>query len=86
MGDEELGSIGVGTRVCHRKNAGFVMAMAGVKFVGKSIAWPPRTCPSGVATLCHEVSDNTVKNGAVVETLVGEEDEIIDGIWNFISE
>ena len=86
MGDEELRAIGVGTSVSHREDAGFAVFQTGAEFVSEGIARSSATGAGRVASLSHEIFDNTVENGVVIVAFTRQEDKIVDGIWSFISE
>src|SRR6185437_6226752 len=80
--DEELGSGGI-----ERAGAGHGEGAAFVLFVGELVHdFVARSAGAGlgigvgVAALDHEAGDDAVERGAVVETLAGEGDEIIDGV------
>ena len=86
MGDEELGAVGAGSGVCHREDAGRVVPEVGVKFVVEAVAGAARARASGVAALGHEVGDDAVEGGVVVEAFAGEEDEVVDGVGGIVGE
>ena len=65
-GDEELAVISVRPRIRHRKDASLIMAQAGRKFVGKSIARVAFCRLVGIAALNHETRHNAVPLQTVI--------------------
>ncbi len=80
IGNEELAAVGVWTSICHRQHTYFVMLeFKRTGFVAELIAGTARACASWVAALHHEALDDTVEGGAIVESLAGKEDKVVDG-------
>ena len=69
MHDEELGTVGVRTRVGHSNGATEILASE--RFVGKFVSWPAGTGTSRVTALDHEAVNGAVKDGVVVEVVFG---------------
>jgi hypothetical protein len=53
------------------------------ELVGEAVAGTAAAGAGGVAALDHEVGDDAVEDGAVVELVAGEEDEVADGVRRF---
>ena len=83
MGQEKLGSIGVRTRICHRKNARFIVLERGVELVTEGKAGTATTGTSGVASLSHEIWNHPVENCVVVIALTCQENKIVNRIGHF---
>ncbi len=67
-GDEELRAVGVRARVRHRQDARLVELAAALELVRRRCSpGRPRPVPVRVAALDHEVGDDAVELGAVVE-------------------
>ena len=71
--NEELRSIGVRPRICHRHHARLVVQQIGMELIPKPVSGPPGTCSRRIATLCHEAFDDAVEHGAVIESLARQE-------------
>src|SRR5581483_1489941 len=81
VGDEELAAVGVRPGVGHGEAAALMLAVfAGGEFVGKAIPRPAATGAGGVSTLHHEIRDHAMKLCAIVKSIFGEEDEVVDGV------
>lgn len=78
VGDEELAAICARASICHRERASFVLVRIAAGFVLEGVAWAAATCASGVAPLNDEVADHTVEAHAVIVTLAGKKDEVVD--------
>ena len=78
MRDEELRAVGVRTGVGHGQNAALV-AKAVVGFVFEAVARAAATDALRAAALDHEIGDDAVEVQAVVETALGQIDEVGDG-------
>src|SRR3989344_6878332 len=85
--DEKLAAVGIGTRIRHRDSADYIVIVVAY-LVGKFVAWIP-CAPvrhrgvafrKRVAALNHEILDDAVEFGAVVESRSGELHKIGDGI------
>src|SRR5690606_40097044 len=76
--DEELAAGGVAAVVGHRHDPRLVHEVVAGPFVGDAVAGPAGADGLGVAALDHEVRDDAVEHGAVVEALAGEEHERLD--------
>ena len=75
-----------GAGVGHREHAGLVVAQLGMELVGETVA---RTAGAGagrIAALRHEVLDHPVEDRAIVKSLAGQEDEIVDRARRLIGE
>src|ERR1700761_5938341 len=75
FGDEELGAIGAaaggaGAGVCHGEEAGLIEGEAGVDLVLEEVAGIAGTVAGAIAALDHELRDDAVEGGAVIEGLV----------------
>ena len=67
-GDEELAAVGVGAGVGHGELARLLEAVFGAAgFVGELVAGAAHAGAFGVAALDHELGDDAVEDGAVVE-------------------
>src|SRR5260370_11466465 len=67
-GDKKLRAIGAGTGIGHGQLAFLVKAMRrALGFVLKFVAGAAHAGAAGVATLDHEVGDDAMKDGSVVE-------------------
>ena len=75
MGDEELGSVGVGSGVGHGEDAGLVVTTVGLALALELVAGASGAGASGAAALDHEVGDDAVKFQAVVVAAGGEAEE-----------
>ena len=68
--DEELAAVGAASAalsgVCHRQDAGRVVAQAGVEFVVELVAGAAAAGAVGIAALRHKAGDYAVKGYAVV--------------------
>src|SRR5665213_2071130 len=94
--DEELRTVGVGAGVGHGELAGFLEVLGGgLGFVRELVAGAAHAGAFGVAALDHEVGDDAVEDGAVVELVallaaagpflcaLGEGDEVGDRFRGF---
>lgn len=86
MGNEELGAIGVWTRVCHGKYTWFIMAQAAVKLVFELVTGSTHASSGRIATLGHEVIDDTVEDGVIIKAFVSQEYEIVYCVGHFAGE
>src|SRR3984957_1827529 len=67
-GDEELAAVGVGAGVRHGELSFFLEAMFGaLGFVGELVAGAAHAGAFGVAALDHELRDDAVEDGSVIE-------------------
>ena len=57
-----------------------------MELICEAIARTAATGAGGVAALDHEIGDHAVEDGAIVETLARQEDEIVDRLGRFIGE
>ena len=83
--DEELAACGVGSHgTCHGQNAAGVLQVVDeavhLKFALDGVAGTAEAFAHGVAALNHEAGDDTVENDTVVEALVDQRDEVVDGV------
>ena len=78
--DEELAPVRVGARVRHREDAALVAVRVPLRLVLEPVAWAASAGARRVAALEHEVGDDAVENRAVVEVVVREEDEVVNGL------
>ena len=82
-GDEELAAVGVqAARVGHREYARAIVAEVGMEFALEPVAGAPGPCAGGVSGLGHESLEHAVECNSVVESLAGEEDEVVDHAGN----
>src|SRR6267378_1550680 len=66
--DEEVAAVGVGAGVGHGQFAGLLEAVFGaLGFVGELVAGAAHAGAFGVAALDHELGDDAMEDGAVVE-------------------
>ena len=91
--DEELTPAGVLAGMSHGQGTRGVLVRVQVRLtldlISRSAGANPRVVGilgQGITTLDHEVGDNPVKSGSVVELAVGELLEILHGIGNFLIE
>ena len=70
LGDEELAAVGVGAGVGHGQAAGLVEVQIWIEFILKLIAGVSQAGSRRVAALNHELRDDAMEGGAVVERLV----------------
>ena len=54
------------------------MAKVGAEFVLETVPWASGSRACGVAALSHESRDHPMEGDAVVETLPGQEHEVVD--------
>src|SRR6185437_473176 len=98
-GDEELGAVGVGAGVGHGELAGLGEAVRrALGLVGELVAGAAHAGAFGVSALDHELRDDAVEDGAVIELgallgaavpvlgALGEADEVGDSIGRFLVE
>ena len=98
-GDEELAAVGVGAGVGHGELAGVFEVVGGaLGLVRELVAGAAHAGAFGVAALDHEVGDDAMEDGAVVELVAffragvplagafGELDEVLDGERGFFFE
>lgn len=89
-GDEELGSVGVGTGVGHRHDTGTGVSQDEVlilELVAVDGLASGSVVVLEVATLAHEVGNHTVEGGALVsEALLSgaESTEVFASLWSYI--
>jgi hypothetical protein len=50
------------------------------RFTGDCISRATRTITKGIATLNYEIRHNTMKSEAIIETALGQRDEVLDCI------
>ena len=86
VGDEELAAVGAGAGVGHRERSDLVLVRIAFELVFEAIAGAAAAGAGGVAALDHEVGDDAVEDGAVVEFVAGQEDEVVDGLGRFLGE
>lgn len=90
--NEELASGGVGGHGAgHGEDAGGVgdvilREAVGGKFTVDFIAGAASAVALGAAALDHEAGDHPVESQAVIEALVGQGDEVMDGVGRFVRE
>ena len=99
-GDEELGTVGIGSAVCHGEDVLAVMAEGGMKFILEFISRAAHSVAEGIAALYHEIMYQAVKRETVVKRAAdldascgdvdpvalpgGEADEIGNGAGRFV--
>src|SRR5579864_2529961 len=86
VGDEELAAVGVGAGVGHGERADLVFAGVVAGFVLETVPGTAAAGRGGVAALNHEVGDDAMKDGAVVEAVASQENEIVDGLGGVLGE
>src|SRR5262249_52278385 len=67
LGNEELTSIRVRTRVRHRENAGFAVPELGVELIREAITWVSDAPAEWASALDHEIRDDAVEDRSIVE-------------------
>jgi hypothetical protein len=86
MDDEKLTPIRIWSSICHRDVAFFVRKLR-MKFIFKTFAinaLTTTTCPSRITSLNHKISDNTMKNRAIVVAFFREFYEVFRCLWDFV--
>jgi hypothetical protein len=86
VGDEELGTVGVGACVGHGEAADFVLRFAWADFIGEFIACVAGAGALGASALDHEIGDDAMKFQSVIEAIAGEKDEVIHGLGRVLGE
>src|SRR5215211_2719869 len=101
LGDEELGAVGVGPGVGHGQVPGPVEAVGAVDLVLELVAGAAAAVPERVATLDHEVGDDPVEHGPLVQRPLllgaggrvapglgsgGQADEVLDRLGGGVGE
>ena len=71
MHDEELGSIGVWTSICHRQRS--TRVLTGYGLIVETVAWTTATGSCWIAALNHEAVDHAVEDHVVTKTFAFEE-------------
>jgi len=84
VGDEELRTVGVGTRIGHRENARAGVLQRGVEFIGKFVAWAAGTGAVWASCLNHEVRNDAMELQAIVEALFDEVFKVLDGLGGLV--
>jgi len=77
MGNEELASIGPWSGIGHRKGPDLVLVGVAFELVREAV---PRSSPAAafwISALNHEVGDDPMKGGPIVELIPGQEDEVV---------
>src|SRR2546430_17158656 len=69
--NEELATVGVGTGVGHRENAGLIELAPRLEFVGELVAGTTGAVAEWIASLDHEVRDDAVEREPVVVRPLG---------------
>lgn len=86
--NEELGTVGIGPRVGHAEDARTRVLEANRDFVLKLVAIDGAAaspCACRVATLDHEVGNNTVEEGGIEVAAADESGEVGAGLWSVLS-
>src|ERR687893_3296765 len=90
MSDKELASAGVLAGVRHAQRTGAVFVGVEVGFTLNLVAGTAGTYPwvaglfrQGIASLNHEVLDDTMESGPVVELTVCQLLKVADSAWHF---
>ena len=78
--DEELAAVRVGAGVGHREDARLVRERIALDLVVELVPGAAATRARGIARLHHKPLNDAVKRRAVIEALVGEEGEVVDGV------
>src|SRR5699024_3153151 len=100
--DEELRAVSARTSIGHGEFIWFIEVEFRVEFVFELIAGSTDALAQWVTALNHEIGDNTVKYGAVIEWhpilclagsrvgpflgTVGYSNEVLDGFWRVVAE
>ncbi len=66
-GDEELGSVGIGTGIGHGQNSRMIEIVQRAEFILELIAWSTHTHSKRVSALNHEIWNDTMKNGSCIK-------------------
>src|SRR5580704_2862500 len=90
-GDKELAAVGAGAGIGHGEQAVPGMIEVLMKFVGEFVAGAAAAGAFGVAALDHEIRNDAVEDGAIVERLaglgsLGERDEVLYSEWSLVGE
>src|SRR5664280_1544884 len=67
FGDEELRAVGVGPAIGHRQPPGLVEGEGGTELIFEAVSRITRSIAYRIDALNHEIWDDPVKDGAVVE-------------------
>src|ERR1017187_3887722 len=67
VGNEELRAVGIGPAIGHRQASGLVELERGTELIFEAVAGITCSVTDGVATLNHEVWNDTMEDGAVVQ-------------------
>lgn len=86
VSNKKLRTIGIRTRVRHRKNTGTVMFQGRMEFVFKLIAGTTGSVADRTAPLNHKVGDDTVERKPIVKALLGKFLEVSTGLRRFVTE
>ena len=79
MHDEELTAVGVWSGIGHRHSPARVRS-GPFDFVPEAVAGSATAGPGWVASLDHEAGNHPVEEHAIVEAILGEKDEVVDGL------
>ncbi len=78
MSNKELAAIGIRASVGHGDDPRLVGERIAAYLIGKLIAGATRASAGRIAALDHKVADHAMELEAIVETLLGEEDKVVD--------
>src|ERR1044071_3677443 len=67
LSDEKLAAVGIGSRIRHGKDTGFVVPQLGTEFVFEFITRAAGSVAQGITALNHEAWNDAVKNRSVVK-------------------
>src|SRR6476659_7273858 len=86
VGNEKLAAVRVWPRVRHRQASYLMLVRVSFDLVGKLITRSATSGAGRIAALDHEVRNNPMKDGPVIEFVPGQEDKIIDRLWSIPGE
>lgn len=89
QGDEELGTIGVGARVCHGEGSfGLVLERRNelVLEFGAEDGAATTTGTGRVTTLNHESRNDSVKDDSIIFSRLGQSSKVLAGAWSLLRE
>src|SRR5262249_13914836 len=77
VGNEKLAAVGIRAGVGHGQAADLMFM--GIDFVFELVTRAATPGPGRVASLDHEIGDDAMKDGAVIEFFAREKNEVVDG-------
>lgn len=84
VSDEELGAVGIGSRVGHRQDTGSVVLELWMKFIFELISGTTTSAAFGTPALDHEVGDDAVEAQTVVKLLLTEILEVLHSLGSLV--